>query len=459
MSGSLKRQYLASFCAIIMMLANGACCGWTSPSFPILQSDATPLHGGPLTNEQMSWIGALMSPGGLVGTILYGWMCDKFGRRISGFTITIPHIASWIFIIIAQYPYHLLIARFLAGFAGGGTFIVVPIYISEITEPRVRGLMGSMCVLSCNIGIFLAYIVGDFLPPLVTPWVFLPLSAIFLVGFTFLPETPIFLMKNNRLEEAEKALRFYRGIPASGTTASFIKEMTSLRRTSDEKLEKPKKLEFKDFGTPVARRALTIGIGLVILNQFSGCFAMINYTATIFDKAGSTFSPNFSAIIVAFIQICGSYCSTLLVERAGRKILMVTSASGISIGLSIMAVYCYFDSIPSMDLKNINFLPLITFSAVIFLSNLGVSNLPFPIMAEIFPTNIKTAATTICMVLLNVCAFIAIKCLPTFIDLFAMHGTLTIFSTCSLLGTAFLIIYLPETKGKTFDEIRILLEK
>lgn len=201
-----------------------------------------------------------------------------------------------------------------------------------------------------------------------------------------------------------------------------------------------------------------VGVGLVILNQFCGCFAMINYTATIFDKAGSTLSSNVSAMIVAFIQILGSYCSTLLVERAGRKMLMVISASGISIGLSILGVYCYLDTIPRIDLAGYNVVPLASFSFVIFVANLGVLSLPFLIITEIMPSHIKTVATTVCLMILNVCAFIAIKCLPTFIDLFGMYGTMSIFASCSLLGTAFLIIYLPETKGKTFDEIMIMLE-
>lgn len=196
----------------------------------------------------------------------------------------------------------------------------------------------------------------------------------------------------------------------------------------------------------------------MILNPFCGCFAMINYTATIFDKAGSNLSSNVSAMIVGFIQIVGSYCSTLLVERAGRKLLMVTSASGISIGLSILGVYCYLDTIPSMDLTRWSIVPLLSFSFVVFVANLGVMTLPFLIMTEIMPSKIKTVATTICLMILNVCTFIAIKCLPTFIDLFDMYGTMSIFATCSLLGMAFLIIYLPETKGKTFDEIMILLE-
>lgn len=71
---------------------------------------------------------------------------------------------------------------------------------------------------------------------------------------------------------------------------------------------------------PAARRALTIGLGLVALNQFCGCFAMLNYTATIFAESGSSLSPNMAAIVIGLIQLAGSYFSTLLVERAGRKV-------------------------------------------------------------------------------------------------------------------------------------------
>uniref|UniRef100_A0A336KQ34 CSON014045 protein n=1 Tax=Culicoides sonorensis TaxID=179676 RepID=A0A336KQ34_CULSO len=460
MSKSIKRQYLASFCAILMMLAHGASCGWTSPSFPILQSIETPLEGGILTNEQMSWIGALLCPGGVLGTLIYGWLCDKFGRRLSACTITIPHITSWIFILIAKHPYHLYISRFLAGFTGAAAFVVIPIYISEITESHVRGLMGSMVVLSCNIGIFLAFIVGNFIEPMDVPWVFLPLSAIYLVGFIYLPETPMYLMKKNDYVGAEKSLRFYRGLSLTGTSKCFVMELTTLRQISEEKSENKNDIQMKlsDFTTPVARRAMIIGIGLVILNQFCGCFAMINYTATIFAKAGSNLSPNVSAMIVGFIQILGSYISTVLVERAGRKMLMVVSASGISMGLSVLGVYCYLDSIPGQNLWKWNFIPLLSFSFVIFVANLGVLSLPFLILTEIMPVKIKTVAMSICLIILNVCAFIAIKCLPTFIELFEMYGTMAIFASCSLIGTAFLIIYLPETKGKTFEEIMILLE-
>lgn len=80
------------------------------------------------------------------------------------------------------------------------------------------------------------------------------------------------------------------------------------------------KLQWSDFTAPASRRALKISFALVALNQFCGLFAMLNYTATIFKESGSEMTPNVSAIVVGIIQLLGSYVSTVLVERAGRKV-------------------------------------------------------------------------------------------------------------------------------------------
>lgn len=98
-------------------------------------------------------------------------------------------------------------------------------------------------------------------------------------------------------------------------------EINKIRNTFGEPSSNHQKsFNFSDFNKNPARKALTIGIILMILNQFSGFFAMLNYTATIFEKAGSSFSPNTSAIFVAVLQIFGTYVASLFVDRAGRKV-------------------------------------------------------------------------------------------------------------------------------------------
>lgn len=102
--------------------------------------------------------------------------------------------------------------------------------------------------------------------------------------------------------------------------------MTKLRSTiegGNTDKSSDNSLKLSDITTGVGRRAMLIGIVLAMINQLSGCFAMLQYTATIFEEAGSSMSPNMSAIVVGIIQLVGSYVATVLVERAGRKVTVL----------------------------------------------------------------------------------------------------------------------------------------
>lgn len=116
---------------------------------------------------------------------------------------------------------------------------------------------------------------------------------------------------------------------------------------------------------------------------------MINYTADIFKQSGSMIDEHMSAIIVAAIQIVGVYGSTNLVDRVGRKTLLIISTTGAFIGLASLGTYSYFKEI-GYDLAEFNWIPLASFSAFIFISCFGILPLPFIVLAEILPAEVKT---------------------------------------------------------------------
>lgn len=110
-------------------------------------------------------------------------------------------------------------------------------------------------------------------------------------------------------------------------------EINKLKNSIGGKIEiGTNSLKWSDLATGPGRKAMTIGIVLVLINQFCGCFEMLNYTASIFKDAGSTMTPNMSAIIVAAIQLLGSYVATNLVDRAGRKVKIITLLRSYDIG-------------------------------------------------------------------------------------------------------------------------------
>lgn len=119
---------------------------------------------------------------------------------------------------------------------------------------------------------------------------------------------------------------------------------------------------------------------------------MMNYTASMFEDSGSSLSPNVSSIIVGLIQVLGSYVSTLLVDRLGRKILLIMSAVGTGLSLSIFGTFSFFVDHPEFadyGFTQLKSIPLITFSLAIFFANVGILNLPFLVLAEILPVKVR----------------------------------------------------------------------
>lgn len=128
-----------------------------------------------------------------------------------------------------------------------------------------------------------------------------------------------------------------------------------------------------------------MGVGLMFLEQFSGVFALLFFVSTVFEYSGSSLSPNESSIIVGVIQLIGAYCSTMFVDRAGRRFLISTSAFGISCGMFVFALYSYLNGLGCVA-AYLNWIPLVSFSFVLWVANLGVLTLPFLVMSELMIT-------------------------------------------------------------------------
>lgn len=169
-----------------------------------------------------------------------------------------------------------------------------------------------------------------------------------------------------------------------------------------------KKFSVKDLTSKHSLKVIGYGVVLMALNTFCGCFAMMNFTKTIFEESGSTLSSNMSSIVVGVLQIFGAVLCTFLVERAGRKILFCISAFGISFGLAVMSLYT-FQTSRGVDLTSFNWIPLVSFSFVMFIFNWGVNTLPFLFLSEIVELRNKGFTMTFCMTLLFAFATIAVQ--------------------------------------------------
>lgn len=117
-------------------MASGVGLSWTSPSIDILESDESPLPTGKIKSEETTWIASLWSVGGLIGNFLYLFITNKFGRKMPIISLAFPKIVCWLMVLFAQNVYYLYISRLLYGIVLGGSFVVVPLFIREISVDR-----------------------------------------------------------------------------------------------------------------------------------------------------------------------------------------------------------------------------------------------------------------------------------------------------------------------------------
>lgn len=267
----------------------------------------------------------------------------------------------------------------------------------------------------------------------------------------------------------------------------FKCEMDRLKNSlRDISIDKSNKIAFKWsdlIEIPEYRKAMIIGIFLAMLNQCSGCFAMLNYTAIIFEEAGSSLPPNICAIIVGIIQFVGAYVATALVDRAGRKVkknrnilftfamlsillfkaelcyfqlLFTVSTVGTALSLISLGVYMMLKTW-NYPVEAFNWAPIVSFSSLIFIANLGIMSLPFLVISEVMPEKLKNFGSSFCMALVWICSFIMVKSLPDLSIALGLHGIMFLFAGVCLSGALFILLRVPETKGRSHEEIMNLL--
>ncbi|KAL7741774.1 hypothetical protein ACLKA6_000382 [Drosophila palustris] len=454
-SKGTRNQYFAALSANLLSISYGASFGWVSSSYLQLQSPETShLDSGPLTKDDLGWVTSILSLGILFGTLFFGWLADRIGRKRCFLFVAVPVVLNCLLIATARNVVQLCVARFLAGSVGGCCFTVIPAYITELAEDRLRSTLGTYMSLFMGIGALAVNILGYFFHYVTVAWIMLLIPAVFLATFVFNPDTPQYLEQHSK-NGVEKSLRYYRGISSRAIyNEEFQTELDKLCKPSHKlKIGEDKHLHWKDFTHPKARKAFFIGVGIILANQLSGCLTMLKYATVIFKDAGSIQSPLVSAIIVICIQLVGTYSATLFVERAGRKTLLLLSTAGICLGQILMASFYYLSSL-GFETSSFSWVPVAAFSLIVFAGAIGVMVVDFIVIAEITPPKIRSVILRVHGIILSLLATFIVKIFPQLSVSLGIPGVVSMFAVFSFILTIFIAICVPETKGKSIEAIQ-----
>ncbi|CAH0564577.1 unnamed protein product [Brassicogethes aeneus] len=460
--GPLKsKKGSSTFLYFIICIVNliGFSCGssisWTSPVIPKLEgfmgAEHNPL-GKPITKLEGSLIAGILSLGCAIGPFISGPLAGKYGRKITLLCIAAIVGISFITLAFATNVYVYYVARFLKGLGVGSTYQIIPIYSGEVAENTNRGRVGCLFVANISAGLLSSYLVGPYLSVRLFCIFHTTPIVIFLIFYKFIPESPIYLASKGDKVEAKASLMRLRRYSASGVKDELIDIFLACAESNSNKGG------FKEiFRYPPLQKAFLICLLLLTLQQFTGIAFVVGFLQTICDVAGGSVSPSISAIIIGVLKTFASLFTSTVIDKFGRKLLAMISALATGIFITILGIF-FFLLQNKYDVSNITWLPIVTLISYIISFNLGMAPVPFVIVGEIFPSHVKSAASTVLISIKFLTSFIITFLCPVLSSLLGMAPTFCMFGVFCVIGTVLIYFIVPETKGKSLAEIQDILK-
>ncbi|KAF5271075.1 hypothetical protein FQR65_LT00494 [Abscondita terminalis] len=439
-----RLQYFAFIGGAFNVLLCGLHIGWTSSFLPQLLSSGSKIL---VTNDEGSWIASMFLIGGIFGSILSALILDVIGRKKVIVLTGIILLPSWLLTVFATTCWELLLARFIAGISDGCTVCSVSLYFAEIGHVDIRGFLISALSALYFVGVFLMNLLGYYYSMKV---VGVTCSVITLVGILAclrLPESPyLFIIKDEPAKARSVLQKLY------GTT-DVEEPLRSMRKTFETQRQRSGKWQ-QLFTDVKNRHNLLLVNGLTLVQQCNGILGITFYFQTLFDKVIERATPTLFIAIYFLLQILTSIVNSAIIDKVGRRPLLLVSTVVVITALFIVSLYFTLQGVTQIDVTKYYWIPIIGFFLFIVGYTLGLHSIPILFASELFPLHVKPLAICIINIFFAGSATAVSKFFQFTKDEYGEYVPFIAFTVCSLGGLVFVYYYVPETKRKTLEEIQ-----
>ncbi|XP_013626936.1 PREDICTED: sugar transporter ERD6-like 15 isoform X1 [Brassica oleracea var. oleracea] len=421
--------------------AFGCIIGYSAPTQSSIMKDLN------LSIADYSLFGSILTVGLILGALICGKLTDLVGRVYTIWITNILFVIGWFAIAFAKAVWLLDLGRLLQGISIGISAYLGPVYITEIAPRKLRGAACSMSQLFTGVGISVVYALGT-----VVAWRNLAIlgsipSLMILPLLFFIPESPRWLAKVGREKEVEEILSRLRGenSDVSDEAGEILAYTEHVKQQGDDR-------GFLKLFQRKYAFSLTIGVVLIALPQLGGLSGYSFYTESIFISTGVSSDVGF--ISTSIVQMLAGVLGTVLVDVSGRRSLLLVSQAGMFLGCLATAIsfflkenHCWETGTP--------ILALISVTLYFGSYGLGMGSIPSIIASEIYPVDVKGAAGTMCGLASSISSWL-IAYSFSFLFQWSTTGTFLMFTTVTGIGFVFIAKLVPETRGKSLEEIQSL---
>jgi sugar porter (SP) family MFS transporter len=413
-----------------------------------------------LTSEaQIGWANSCALIGCLVGALLAGGLSDRYGRKrlliLSAFLFAVTSIGNALAGTFSVFIFW----RMLGGVAIGLASNLSPLYIAEVAPAQMRGKLVSINQLTIVVGILLAQIINwslvRHLPAGATDefirnswfgqqgwrWMFgltAAPSLLFFLGMLAVPESPRWLAKNGRPELAQKILA---KIGGATYAAAAMAEISSTLASAEVQ-----RVRFTELLNPKLAKVLVLGVTLAVFQQWCGINVIFNYAEEIFKAAGYDISSVLSNIAwTGSVNLAFTFVALGTVDRVGRRPLMLFGAAGLALIYAAIAL-CYANGVNGLPV-------LLLVLAAIGCYAMSLAPVTWVVISEIFPNRLRGTAMSVAVSALWIACFILTYTFPILNSRLGAAGTFWLYAAVCVAGLVFVFIKLPETKGRSLEQI------
>lgn len=382
--------------------------------------------------------------GAIIGCLIAGSVSEKYGRR-PGLLVAAAIFAGSSLAMAFSFSRDAFIgARFCAGIGVGMASMLSPMYIAEISPAHIRGRMVAINQLTVVLGILITNLINYALRNAgedAWRWMFglgLIPSVLFFIGTLWLPESPRWLLKVGKRPQAARVL-------AKIGDADFVADsMSSIERSLRDVVKTHYAAIFKKGILP----AVLVGIGLAVFQQLCGINTVFNYAPRIFERIGASQDNQLlQTVFIGGVNLIFTVLAMLLVDRLGRKPLMLVGAGGLAI------IYIIIVILLGQQSSHVSWFLL----ASIGIYAMSMAPITWVLIAEIFPNKVRGEATAIAVVSLWAAYFILVFTFPVLFETM-QEKSFYIYSVICVLGVLFIWRKVKETKGKTLEELETLMQ-